>query len=163
MLVRNSSASLGCPVYPTEVCARCRQVSHDGACDESRQSEEDALLAKFKLRKCFRCGQAMKKMFGCAHMICRCGAHFCWDPGVDLDAGGARRWALEDFGDEAAEEPVFQVWSCSHEFRGYESSQSGIYHGNLALMECNRCLRRSSRENSALLDRAMLQRPSARS
>ncbi|KAK0799489.1 hypothetical protein LTR02_007833 [Friedmanniomyces endolithicus] len=59
---------------------------------------------------------------------------------VDLDAGGARRWAEadEDFGEEP-EEHRFQVWSCLHNFVAFAAAEDEHDHGDLAKMECNRC------------------------
>ncbi|TKA30531.1 hypothetical protein B0A54_15825 [Friedmanniomyces endolithicus] len=59
---------------------------------------------------------------------------------VDLDAGGARRWAGadEDFGDEP-DEHKYQLWSCPHTFVTFTAPDDGYDHGDLDRMECNKC------------------------
>lgn len=61
---------------------------------------------------------------------------------VNLDAGGAQRWAETeyDFGDEPGDEPFSQVWSCQHSFKVYEAATDEVDHSELSRMECNRCL-----------------------
>lgn len=68
-----------CPSCKTDICGKCHQLSHgEDSCDLSTKAEEAALLARFKIKQCPRCSCAIKKMHGCPHMVCACGAHFCW-------------------------------------------------------------------------------------
>ncbi|KAI5202720.1 hypothetical protein E4T38_05491 [Aureobasidium subglaciale] len=61
------------------ICPSCKQVAHFGEpCDTTAQDHELAMLKTYGYKKCPRCGHGVKKMYGCRHMQCRCGAHWCW-------------------------------------------------------------------------------------
>ncbi|KAK6441944.1 hypothetical protein LTR95_001832 [Oleoguttula sp. CCFEE 5521] len=231
-LAQSKQQLFACPTCHVAICTRCRQVAHQGDCDNSADDHEAAMLLSFGYKRCPRCKHGVKKMYGCPHMACICGAHFCWyclrsirdcngdcpemqaeysseegegaedddsdneddevavDPAVpltdaasgpnatpgapdvpartvtttnestqtlqtsligglgdlsqltrNLDAGGARRWtgAEEDFGEEPDDSLHTQVWSCIHNFALFDPKPDGYYHGDLTLMECNRC------------------------
>jgi hypothetical protein len=36
------------------------------------------LVKKWGYKECPRCGHGLRRMFGCSHMQCKCGAHWCW-------------------------------------------------------------------------------------
>lgn len=74
-----------CPECRVGICAKCRQDAHEGLCDTSAKDEERAMLARFKIKQCPNCKQAVKKMYGCSHIECRCGAHFCWSCNLSID------------------------------------------------------------------------------
>jgi len=65
---------------------------------------------------------------------------------VNLDAGGARRWAETelDFGEEPEEETYDQIWSCRHRLEEFQVVMDGFDHGDLGKMECNRCFTKVS-------------------
>jgi hypothetical protein len=71
-----------CPECEVEICTNCRSLAHaSGICspfDFGVDEQTADLLQKWGYRKCPKCGQGVKRMFGCNHMECRCGAHFCW-------------------------------------------------------------------------------------
>jgi hypothetical protein len=76
------SASFACPTCDADICADCRQQAHPGSMCSIHEFGLDAetaeLLKIWGYKKCPNCGHGVKRMYGCAHMECRCGAHFCW-------------------------------------------------------------------------------------
>ena len=87
-----------CPDCHIAICTDCKQVEHSGApCDTSQLDYEVAMLEQFGYvshyqslclernlltppqKRCPSCKAAVKKMFGCYHMQCRCGAHWCYN------------------------------------------------------------------------------------
>ncbi|KAF2634893.1 hypothetical protein P280DRAFT_474336 [Massarina eburnea CBS 473.64] len=77
-----SSPTVSCPQCETELCVGCRSLAHTGATCEPLEFGIDKktaeLLKKWGYKKCPKCGNGVKRMHGCNHMECRCGAHFCW-------------------------------------------------------------------------------------
>lgn len=221
---RREESIFPCPRCHLALCVTCKAIEHRGKpCDLSKGDEELAMLATFGYKRCPNCKVGIKRMFGCSHMQCHCGAHFCWwclknvdgaggcmgdcggpdeedmeeedeesdedsemadapirsqgvhaaaAPGVltvaqavaqaeaqqrstlrpqpatartldptNLDGGGARRWADSglDFGDEPEENGIVQVWSCRHSWQNFKAPENEFDHGDLDLMECNRC------------------------
>ncbi|KAF2628204.1 hypothetical protein BU25DRAFT_41881 [Macroventuria anomochaeta] len=71
-----------CPKCEGEICVDCRQSAHpDSLCttlDPGVDAETAALLMVWGYKRCPKCSQGLKRMYGCNHMECRCGAHFCW-------------------------------------------------------------------------------------
>ncbi|CAO2653119.1 Nn.00g025300.m01.CDS01 [Neocucurbitaria sp. VM-36] len=71
-----------CPTCDARLCVGCRQGAHpDSMCTVAEfgiDAETAALLKSWGYKKCPKCGHGLKRMFGCNHMECRCGAHFCW-------------------------------------------------------------------------------------
>ncbi|SMQ50640.1 unnamed protein product [Zymoseptoria tritici ST99CH_3D7] len=71
--------SFPCPTCKTGICAKCCRLVHRGEpCGEAENDYELALLATFGYKPCPRCGEGVKRMFGCRHVKCRCGADLCW-------------------------------------------------------------------------------------
>lgn len=74
--------TITCPSCEVDICTNCRSLAHaDGICspfDFGTDEQTADLLQKWGYRKCPKCGQGVKRMYGCNHMECRCGAHFCW-------------------------------------------------------------------------------------
>jgi hypothetical protein len=64
----------------TQICRDCKSYTHVGLpC--SQDKEQDAAIAQvmqWGYKQCPRCGHGIRKMYGCSHMVCLCGAHFCW-------------------------------------------------------------------------------------
>ena len=68
-----------CPSCHVSICVSCKQVEHGEAqCDTSAADHELAMLQTFGYKRCPRCKAGIKRMFGCSHMQCHCGAHWCW-------------------------------------------------------------------------------------
>lgn len=78
-----------CPKCFVLICTHCRSLNHDGACaTEDIDPELAAQLEKWKIKRCPKCRAGVRKMYGCNHVECRCGAHFCWEclmPASDCD------------------------------------------------------------------------------
>jgi hypothetical protein len=85
--------TFACPTCEAVICQDCRQIAHpNSVCNISEfgiDAETTALLKSWGYKKCPKCGHGLKRMYGCNHMECRCGAHFCYvclgDPN---DCGG---------------------------------------------------------------------------
>ena len=81
-LIRASGApqagvTFACPVCHVSICVRCKQVEHGAApCDTTASKAELAMLASFGYKQCPLCKHAVKKMYGCPHIQCVCGAHW---------------------------------------------------------------------------------------
>ncbi|KAL6709301.1 hypothetical protein ACN47E_001708 [Coniothyrium glycines] len=71
-----------CPTCSSSICANCRQAAHyDSLCNIVEfgvDADTAALLIAWGYKQCPKCGNGVKRMFGCNHMACRCGANFCW-------------------------------------------------------------------------------------
>ncbi|OAX84577.1 hypothetical protein ACJ72_01055 [Emergomyces africanus] len=76
------SATVQCPGCSIEICCTCKQVAHKGtACPEGAgELDPDlaVLLEKWKVKRCPKCRGAVRLMFGCNHVACRCGSQWCW-------------------------------------------------------------------------------------
>ncbi|KAH3932184.1 hypothetical protein HBI70_159430 [Parastagonospora nodorum] len=74
--------SFACPTCEAGICTGCRHQAHpDSICNLNEfglDADTAELLKKWGYKKCPKCGHGVKRMFGCNHMECRCGAHFCW-------------------------------------------------------------------------------------
>jgi hypothetical protein len=71
---------INCPQCGTTICTQCRSTSHIGDCPPSDLDPEvEAALKRFKWKRCPKCRTGIKKVFGCSHIECRCGAHFCFE------------------------------------------------------------------------------------
>ena len=71
--------SIRCQKCLCWVCLDCRQHSHIGSpCDLSQAQEVERMLEKLNYKTCPNCRTGVKRMFGCPHMQCHCGAHWCW-------------------------------------------------------------------------------------
>lgn len=77
-----TSQTMACPKCETNLCTGCRSVAHAGApCEQLEfgiDKETAELLKLWGYKRCPKCGNGVKRMYGCSHMECRCGAHFCW-------------------------------------------------------------------------------------
>lgn len=71
-----------CPTCETDICFECRQAAHPNRMciitEFGIDADTAALLKSWGYKKCPKCGHGLKRMFGCNHMECRCGAQFCW-------------------------------------------------------------------------------------
>lgn len=77
-----TSSDFHCPKCDGEICVDCRQMAHPSSLCASSDFGIDAetaeLLKAWGYKRCPKCSQGVKKMYGCNHMECRCGANFCW-------------------------------------------------------------------------------------
>ncbi|KAL1297004.1 hypothetical protein AAFC00_004599 [Neodothiora populina] len=68
-----------CPKCRASICLSCKKVAHPGvACAPDTTEEDAAMLQALGYKQCPKCGQAVKKMYGCRHIQCNCGAHWCY-------------------------------------------------------------------------------------
>jgi hypothetical protein len=135
-----------CPTCNASICSSCRQLNHPGTpCPES---DIDPFLAaqleKWKIKRCPKCRAGVRRMFGCSHIECRCGAHFCFaclkpindcdgqceDEDYDSDAPQPMEVLEADdidgqmvlngtelnLGNEPYN-PIVDNWTCTHNFR----------------------------------------------
>ncbi|KIX06285.1 uncharacterized protein Z518_04260 [Rhinocladiella mackenziei CBS 650.93] len=75
---KSGDVQVPCRVCNTVICTKCKQPAvgeHICAKDEPRQF----ILETFHYKTCPKCGTGVMKMFGCPHVRCQCGAHWCWD------------------------------------------------------------------------------------
>ena len=91
-----------CPKCHIAICVSCRQIEHSGSpCDTSAQDHELAMLQTFGYKRCPRCKAGVKKMYGCSHMQCFCGAHWCYYCQKSLDHcdGSCEQRAMDEESD----------------------------------------------------------------
>ncbi|RDL37884.1 uncharacterized protein BP5553_05317 [Venustampulla echinocandica] len=160
--------NVACPKCSVMVCTRCRSVSHLGDCppdDISAHFQEK--LRKLNVKRCPKCRAGIRKMVGCSHIECRCGAHFCWEcmrpmnvcdgeceDNEDLPYGASDYpTAADDLdgnltfqegdGDRFGNEPSgggIETWLCAHVwFRPIILNPA--VSSKQAPLECNRCFR----------------------
>ncbi|CAI6333077.1 unnamed protein product [Periconia digitata] len=76
------SSLVSCPQCEAGICIDCRNLAHPGVpCEPFKfglDKKTADLLQRWGYKRCPMCGEGVKRMFGCSHMACRCGAHFCW-------------------------------------------------------------------------------------
>ncbi|PVH93208.1 hypothetical protein DM02DRAFT_733263 [Periconia macrospinosa] len=77
-----NSVIVACPQCEADICTECRNLAHSGSpCEPFKYGLDETtakLLKRWGYKRCPMCGEGVKRMFGCTHMECRCGAHFCW-------------------------------------------------------------------------------------
>jgi hypothetical protein len=76
-----ASTTASCPKCSVRVCISCKQLSHPGdPCPEVSDipPELEALLKAWGIKRCPRCHAAVRRLYGCKHIRCRCGAQWCW-------------------------------------------------------------------------------------
>ena len=77
-LLKPVRGKITCHICATTSCVKCRQP----ASDEHKclnVDEKTAILKSFNYKLCPKCGTGIMRMYGCAHVRCQCGAHWCWD------------------------------------------------------------------------------------
>ncbi|KAI9773912.1 MAG: hypothetical protein M1840_006138 [Geoglossum simile] len=154
------TSAVSCPKCEAAICVRCRRLSHPHSPCEGEDRSVTAFLNKFKLKRCPKCRNAVKKMFGCDHIRCRCGAQWCWacckridvcenegcygedidqlkDAEDDLDAGTWNQGDFQDIGDEP-DRNIPDPFNCDHYWERVRSAaESPEWQG----LECHRCTR----------------------
>ncbi|KEF58487.1 uncharacterized protein A1O9_06413 [Exophiala aquamarina CBS 119918] len=77
-LIAKGATKVICPTCLAMVCTICKeQAGKNHACGKGGQRE--IILDKFHYKICPKCGTGVMKMYGCPHVRCQCGAHWCWD------------------------------------------------------------------------------------
>ena len=77
--VVKATSTFPCPKCHIAICKSCKHIEHgEEPCDTASADQELAMLESFGYKRCPRCKAGVKKMFGCSHMQCVCGAHWCW-------------------------------------------------------------------------------------
>ncbi len=77
-MVKHRSSSVKCPTCGTPVCTKCKQLATTPhVC--SKDAALTSIVETFHYKLCPKCGTGVMKMFGCPHVRCHCGAHWCWD------------------------------------------------------------------------------------
>ncbi|KAF2125752.1 hypothetical protein P153DRAFT_299210 [Dothidotthia symphoricarpi CBS 119687] len=106
-----TSNTFACPKCETDICTDCRQTAHaNSLCVKLEfgiDTEMAKLLESWGYKRCPKCGQGLKRMHGCNHMECRCGAHFCWgclESRDDCVGGCAEDEDDEDYNSDEQEE-----------------------------------------------------------
>ncbi|KAJ4993649.1 IBR finger domain-containing protein [Stagonosporopsis vannaccii] len=98
-----------CPKCESEICMDCRQIAHPGVLcanlDLGVDADTAALLKAWGYKRCPKCSQGLKRMYGCNHMECRCGAHFCWGCMKSRNECEGGCYEHEDDDDESDFEP----------------------------------------------------------
>lgn len=104
-----ATACFSCPHCHIGICPSCKQVAHSGnTCDTSVQDYELAMLETYGYKRCPCCGHGVKKMFGCSHMQCRCGSHWCWGCLRSFaECDGGCYGDDEDYSDEELDEELY--------------------------------------------------------
>ncbi|GAD95014.1 predicted protein [Paecilomyces variotii No. 5] len=75
------AASVRCPKCEVTICCSCKKLAHDGSpCSDVRDIDPllERALRKWGYKRCIKCHAAVRRIFGCSHMRCRCGAQWCW-------------------------------------------------------------------------------------
>lgn len=75
----DSKGQVKCVQCDSTTCVECKVVveTANHTCTDADATK--ALLEQFEYKLCPRCNAGVAKMYGCSHMRCQCGAHFCWD------------------------------------------------------------------------------------
>lgn len=138
---------VSCPTCEVSICTKCRALEHVGECSGDLDPAFEELLKKWRIKRCPKCRTGVRKVYGCSHVECRCGAHFCWaclkpynkcdqscpqesdddessleDDDLDGQAG-FYEGDEHDFGDEP-DHGIAQPWSCRHDFNQMEPPSS---------------------------------------
>ncbi|KAH7402285.1 hypothetical protein DE146DRAFT_692591 [Phaeosphaeria sp. MPI-PUGE-AT-0046c] len=100
-----------CPTCEAGICIGCQQQAHPGSMCTAEEfgidTDTAALLKAWGYKRCPKCGHGVKRMFGCCHMECRCGANFCWGClNMINECEGCRGEDDEDVDDESDSDPV---------------------------------------------------------
>ncbi|KAI4519780.1 hypothetical protein K525DRAFT_226183 [Schizophyllum commune Loenen D] len=70
---------LSCTACRAATCAQCRQPGHAGRdCIQESTAQFDALVKEKQWQRCPSCGATVDRTDGCPHIVCRCGAEFCY-------------------------------------------------------------------------------------
>lgn len=70
-----------CPKCAVDICGSCKLLAHpDTRCatDSDIDPQLADLLRRWGIKRCPKCRAAVRRMYGCNQMQCRCGAQWCW-------------------------------------------------------------------------------------
>jgi hypothetical protein len=71
---------INCPTCGILICTTCHYLKHPGDCSTTDLDPElEDQLNAGDVKRCPKCRIAVERVDGCLHMICKCGAEFCWD------------------------------------------------------------------------------------
>jgi len=68
-----------CPQCGTLLCQECRRMAQQNHLCKPAEDTVVATILAFKYKQCPRCKTGVLRMYGCDHMRCLCGAHWCWE------------------------------------------------------------------------------------
>ncbi|PSS15017.1 hypothetical protein M430DRAFT_104742, partial [Amorphotheca resinae ATCC 22711] len=75
--------NLTCSSCGTITCTICKGAAHYGDCPADTNLQRALETAtENNWKRCKACGQIVERIDGCNHMICVCGAHFCYTCGA---------------------------------------------------------------------------------
>ncbi|KAK2766523.1 IBR finger domain-containing protein [Colletotrichum kahawae] len=93
--IKNDVAT--CPQCYCRTCAMCKGAEHRG--DECGQDTATQFLLQLAAengwQRCFSCRRVVELEYGCNHMTCRCGAHFCYTCGMKWKTCACAQWNEE--------------------------------------------------------------------
>ncbi|PGH10422.1 hypothetical protein GX51_00181 [Blastomyces parvus] len=99
--------SIPCPGCSIEICCNCKQLAHQGTLCREDAGELDpelaALLKKWRIKRCPKCRGAVRLMYGCNHMACRCGDQWCWQCTQPIDV--CQSYGCDNDGSDEESEP----------------------------------------------------------
>lgn len=86
-LVSEGATTVSCSTCLATVCTKCKELAGDNhLCGKNQQ--RDTILDTYHYKACPKCGTGVMRMFGCSHIRCFCGAHWCWDCQRPINACG---------------------------------------------------------------------------
>ncbi|EHK44728.1 hypothetical protein TRIATDRAFT_220452 [Trichoderma atroviride IMI 206040] len=100
--------------YAERVCAAGMPAQLvDWTCEECKpECKPDLVVEKIRIRHCPGCGVATEKTYGCDHITCPCGVHWCYACGVESSEGDIYEHMEEEHGglDWGAETEEDEEW-----------------------------------------------------
>ncbi|PYH29936.1 BRcat and Rcat domain-containing protein [Aspergillus neoniger CBS 115656] len=82
-----------CPDCGHTTCANCKGRAHTGDCpDDSSLQQLLATAQENGWQRCFSCWRVVELSYGCNHMICHCGAEFCYNCGLEWKKCECEQW-----------------------------------------------------------------------
>ena len=75
-----------CSACPTLTCTRCKEVVHEGGCDEPNDTDTIRFAESQGWKRCYHCRAYVELNTGCNHIRCRCGAEYCYVCGIKWEA-----------------------------------------------------------------------------
>ncbi|KAI1170847.1 hypothetical protein F4777DRAFT_92073 [Nemania sp. FL0916] len=76
-----------------QTCTTCKGASHDRDCPSDEQLQQALQLARQEgWQRCQNCSTMVELNFGCNHITCRCGHHFCYVCGAKWKTCACSHW-----------------------------------------------------------------------
>lgn len=92
--------TVACPKCSADICLKCHQLSHPGApCIEMPFGIDEktaTILKRWGYKRCPKCRHGVRRMLGCNHMQCLCGAQWCWVCQMPMDECGGNCYEDDD-------------------------------------------------------------------